>query len=801
MSRALNISLGRDGPIQRFSLAKQPDPLISDEVLRTLRSTTHARVKAQTLSDPTKCSQFAMAWGDTVGFLTRPVIIDNPPAAPSVLASWSDHIGTCVPVMITLDDFQGSFTSLAPRRVVMAYHLPHHPQDPATFRGPPPPAPGPPTGADAADAGADAPGADANAADLPEPVEGTLARLGFPMPAHPADGDFPLLTVFPNVFPLAVGHTIPDGVSLNNPASYANADPCLKAWCDALHYIQDRNNGHSATVGGSLFHQPDVALPPADDPFTTMNVRPKVAQDPILVPPTLDKYRETMLRFNLLFDETWATLGASLPRPAPTLPNTPTQGMNADQIRAIVSPIVDAGNRKVSPKEQEQKDSAQDVMLAYRIAFSTIPIGGEDDPTQRHLVIPDLHPRFVEILNKTKPVLATQALSEHIRGRIELALASDKAIDCDVTIDADQITTAFANSIRSNHWLTEPLNRTPKHIAQQKLGVLHFLTPVRGLLLAHRETEAANGPMILSHVSDDRAQLEASKSSALYSGGRLEHGNDIYFAICNLRLLILSMLADNARTPLLLEKLRIYALVIKSLDGRLFFDQHRLTLMIIVHLFQDIQHILGMFMAVAKRTALKEALRDGQPIDVKIFWNCTRTADSLTDRLRQAITGNGLGDFKHAPLCLDWFPKLPAIGQSTPQKQQSPAPSQQPNRTPPSRPTPGTAVAPKKPRLQDKDDIERKKTLGLLAFDKKVANSNRLPHCPIYAKPSASAAKERLCMQFMTLDHYCSRTPCPYPHIASIARLPKEDNDAFCAWVKKTPGLAFAPGKGPAGTP
>jgi hypothetical protein len=122
--------------------------------------------------------------------------------------------------------------------------------------------------------------------------------------------------------------------------------------------------------------------------------------------------------------------------------------------------------------------------------------------------------------------------------------------------------------------------------------------------------------------------------------------------------------------------------------------------------------------------------------------------------------------------------------------------------TPPTRVTPSTTTAPKKARLTDRDGIDKRKAAGILVFDKAAANNNRLPHCPIYAKANSSgAAKERLCMQFMTLDNYCSHSPCPFLHIPSLARLPKEDNDAFCEWVAKTPGLAFAPGKGPAGTP
>ena len=79
--------------------------------------------------------------------------------------------------------------------------------------------------------------------------------------------------------------------------------------------------------------------------------------------------------------------------------------------------------------------------------------------------------------------------------------------------------TAFCNAIRSFHWLIDPLVRVSKATAIQRLGLIHFLTPLRGVLLAQRMDEATNGPIVLSHISDDKAQLEASQASKLYSTG------------------------------------------------------------------------------------------------------------------------------------------------------------------------------------------------------------------------------------------------------------------------------------------
>ena len=105
MSRQLNLRLGREGPVQRYSLAKPPVPSVTAAVLATLRGDQSQAVRDQTLMDPTKVSQFACVWGTTIGFLTRPTVIEQRPNPPVVLASFSDHIGTCVPVMVPLAEF------------------------------------------------------------------------------------------------------------------------------------------------------------------------------------------------------------------------------------------------------------------------------------------------------------------------------------------------------------------------------------------------------------------------------------------------------------------------------------------------------------------------------------------------------------------------------------------------------------------------------------------------------------------------------------------------------------------------
>jgi len=74
-------------------------------------------------------------------------------------------------------------------------------------------------------------------------------------------------------------------------------------------------------------------------------------------------------------------------------------------------------------------------------------------------------------------------------------------------------------------------------------------------------------------MTDDKAQLDASKSSTVYSGGRLEDSRDIHLAVCNLRAFFLTALPIPEEC-LVFKKLFQYLKVLSSPDGRNWLTAH-----------------------------------------------------------------------------------------------------------------------------------------------------------------------------------------------------------------------------------
>ena len=811
MSRQLALRLGRDGPTQKFSASTHERSAITTEVLGSIRADTDPAVRAQTLLDPTKCFQFACLWGTHVDTLTRPEIVQNHPNPAVVLGSYSDQIGCAVPVSVQVDDFRGFFTTLVTAGDADLFQFTRHHASPDLLRGPPAP---PVVNLDSEEQG------EPGLAEEPAPQPATLARLRFPMPENPTPADLPVIVALPCFLPIAPGHTFPPNVDITRPASYQDAFPLLRAWCRGAHYAYTHNNSHSVTLGGPMFHLPDLEDPEVGNPFQRLPVCLTLPASPTMLPPLLQMHKRVQSTIDSLSEETWIRLGSrevgphegSQAAPSPPSPS----GVTTEQLQAILTPLVAArAAAEKSPKDVEQSDSAKDVAAAYRLALAALPSDSPalsspastraSDAPAASMTLPALHDGFLACLNKTKPVLAAQALQDLVRARVDQAQLSELALDLDITFDPNAITIAFANAVRSYFWITVALTRLTYEGAKTKLNLIHFLKPAQGFFLVQRLDEVTQTPVVLSHVSDDKAQLEASKSSTLYTNGCLSQGHDVYSGICNLLMLLSVMVPPDGPVPLLVQKLKTYASVLRSPDGRIWCDTYRHDLRVAVHLFQDCQHMITNFFSLGVKPSLKKAVLSGQPVDALNYWNAARQADSFIDRLRGLITGNSLGDFIHTPHTLAWFHPSAAKALSTPAR----TPSKnvrdvtpQNFRTPPTtKGTPTQATAPKKLRLTDQADVDRRKQLGILTFDKKVGG-NRLPHCPVYAKATKDASsQERLCMQFATQGHYCSRTNCPFPHIAALAKLPKEAREEMVKWVAKTPGLDFAQGKGPAGTP
>ena len=123
--------------------------------------------------------QYLCVYNNVVGYFTNPTILDRPGEDPVVAGSFSDTLGTPVPVIVPMEAFLGRFTTLVRKGDSANLGLPVHPTDPDMIRG---------NGMALLDGNA--------------PVEASLDCLNFPMVENPTPADFPVIAALPHFLPV-----------------------------------------------------------------------------------------------------------------------------------------------------------------------------------------------------------------------------------------------------------------------------------------------------------------------------------------------------------------------------------------------------------------------------------------------------------------------------------------------------------------------------------------------------------------------------------------------------------------------
>jgi hypothetical protein len=753
-TRIIALRRGKTGDIQSFSLARPANPTVTDVLSTTLGGVNQA-FRTQVLGDPANVHQFACVFGDSLGLFTRPTVIPNGTGGFNVLGNFTDTLGEPCPLLVTLAEFQGHFTTLVRKEDAQAFGLATHPTGPDTVEGP---------------------------TIAGRRLEATLGRLNFPVPEFPDEGELPVIAALPNFLPIGPGQTFPHLLSIMDPTSFRDGFPLFETYNSGLAYARAYNDGNSVTVGGPLFHLPSLTLAPGvADPFALLTIGPPPRLLNALLPnhPLYPRGRDLLQAWS---ETIWIELGSAMdPEPVPAVGGG---GFTPATLRAVLEPLV--------AKEKTFANAPRGI-ARYRLLMAASPDPGSTTPDS--MVLPELCDEFKVYISINSSAIAAQDLQELVKSKLRIANASRAAIDKDVTLESANITVAFSDRIRTYAWLDEKMVIAEDTHAKSKLGMLQFLTPDRAGLAVVVDSDRDAATLLMSNSSSSTAQLDASKSSKLYCGGHLRTFRHSYEAVCNLRCL-LSVIVEDLVRPLVLVKLLEYVSLLVDREGRLFFDTFQgRSPHLALHPFQDLQTILSAFVSRVTTDANNYgAASRGEPIAVRHYESAIQVADALTADLRAILHGNGLGKFQDIPTFAEWYlPNKPIV--TPPRGGAAALPGKEPKRqrtsdaaTPPGRPAVDAAV------------LETRKALGLLVFDSAVAGSTRLPNINVYHKKQGAKSPERLCLKFLTRGFACDKEDCKLPHVTGLNVLRPAERTKLIDFVKKQPGMAWAEGKGPAGT-
>ena len=750
-ARQLALTRGKTGNNQRFSTSRPVDQTKNLLLQSALVETMNNERRSQILNDPMNTYQFACRWDDNVGFLTRPTLVPGEGGNVVVCGSFTDTIGQVFPVSLPLEEFRGYFTTLVPRGVANRFNLSIHPQEPSTVAGPPPPV----------ELGR---GARLN---QPAPVEASLERLDFPMPEDQGPDDLPVVVALPMVLPIGPGQTFPHVTALEGGEDFAETFPLFDAWKKGMQYCITANEGRSVTTGGPLFHLPGLAVGDGDPvPFGGYSIRNHLLTRPQMLAPGSERFGVVADAIQAWSDTIWIEIGAHVEVPEPPVAPPGGFGATEGQLRALMEPIVnrDKGYRL-----------AARTAARYRLLLAGRPPVGAPNPDVA--VLPPLRDEFVAYLGMGQSAAASEDLREMVRQKVVVANAARVAQDKDATFEADNVTLAFSDRVRAFRWVVEQLRIISHTSAKDNLGMLQFLSPDRATLACVAEGDSDVKTLVMANASSNSAQLDASKASKMYSGGRLTTFRHSYEAFCNLRLLF-SVMVDDTSQPMVLQKLHEYTSLLVDSDGRKFFEVSQHQPYLAIHPWQDLQHILSAFLKVATNAETYNLAQAGNDVLLANYDTAIAVADGALAELRAIIFGNGLGKFGGQPCCYSWF--------STKQGPEGGTGG-------------GARDNPKRQRITSAES-ERHKKLGVLNYDPEASGTTRLPNIPVYAKKRGSKKLERLCMSFLTRGYSCDSPTCRFPHVSNINTLGEDERKKFIDFVKNQPGLTWVDGKAPSGT-
>jgi hypothetical protein len=297
---------------------------------------------------------------------------------------------------------------------------------------------------------------------------------------------------------------------------YTETFPLLQVYKRAVLYARAHNAGKSVTVGGPLFYQPRVALDDDEEnPFDAFHVVEDLFAKPDLLEPGSPMFAEVKDKIDEWSEFVWIHLGGQVEDPLPNPAPQPEAGVGGGQltdegIRSIMAPLVNDKVFRESPRTAAK----------YRLLFARRPGGESATP---HLAnLGGVKDDFLSYLREAKGAAAAHELQEMVRSAIEIANRSRLSVDRDVTFNHKCATLAFIDRIRIFKFHTERLVGTSLEYAKDNIGMIHFLTPKPKALSVVAEGDSHVHTMVMANVSDNKTQVEATKSSQTYTGGKMD---------------------------------------------------------------------------------------------------------------------------------------------------------------------------------------------------------------------------------------------------------------------------------------
>jgi len=203
----------------------------------------------------------------------------------------------------------------------------------------------------------------------------------------------------------------------------------------------------------------------APDPTKDFNVREVLFQSPNQLRPDDSCFSEVAAAISPWSDQVWIELGGQLEPDFPAHPPLAGDAFSAQTFCNALEPLVN---------EDKEFRLFSRTVARFRLLLGGNPLGDLDSPDLADL--PPLKEEFLDYLRMASGASAADELKELARTAVRESNLSRVCTSKDVTFDADAVTLAFSDRIRTFQFIGDCLVSLSKTHARTNLGIIQFLS-------------------------------------------------------------------------------------------------------------------------------------------------------------------------------------------------------------------------------------------------------------------------------------------------------------------------------------
>ena len=455
----------------------------------------------------------------------------------------------------------------------------------------------------------------------PDPVDGTVAdppgpdRIGLDITDPDAT---PVIAAFPKVFLLTGGYRIPTGAPINVTTTDSIRNINNVTELDEFHMWYEGMRYGAVNLQNCSIHSRDTLFIYEQIEKTQFipdtNFVSKFTVTPTFLNPNDHVYHEVTTAVLAAKKKAFILFGSTLARQ--TMFTTPpkqflrdaevieeSRNMVTTLIQGLTTAITDNSSKTMTSTEREHAKEATEHQHFYEILFaSTIETTNDEGAKTKYFKKATVDPMFVQVLKTNKNSKATRLMQIAIESMAAEMNFRENRFASASSLEAEMFDQPLTAAIRTAQWEHQHTVIHPEGI-KTHFG-FHHLAPPRTWSADYKTRLEGAIKVVQQEQVEEATSRTSAKATELYHLGRTNTLGEINNNIGNFYTMMYTMITiDEENPPDLWKEVVAFDRIMRSLEGRKWFELHRNLKELHFNVLQDIQSTVAGFVAVARRPA------------------------------------------------------------------------------------------------------------------------------------------------------------------------------------------------------